>query len=43
MTLSFGVSSIIPSSESSSAMLIAAADKALYQAKAEGRDRIILN
>ncbi|MBH8552486.1 PleD family two-component system response regulator [Nostocaceae cyanobacterium CENA357] len=43
VTLSIGVSSIIPTWESSPSDLILAADKALYRAKAEGRDRIVLN
>lgn len=42
VTLSFGVSSTIPSDESSSEMLLGAADRALYQAKAKDHDRIIL-
>lgn len=42
VTLSMGVASIIPTWESSPSDLIVTADKALYQAKAEGRDRIIL-
>lgn len=40
VTLSLGVASTIPSPESTSGMLIAAADEALYEAKAAGRDRI---
>jgi diguanylate cyclase (GGDEF)-like protein len=40
ITLSFGVASLIPEYESSPEILIAAADRALYQAKAQGRDRI---
>jgi diguanylate cyclase (GGDEF)-like protein len=43
VTLSMGVATIIPTWETSPADLIVAADKALYQAKAEGRDRVILN
>jgi diguanylate cyclase (GGDEF)-like protein len=43
VTLSLGVTTTIPSSDSLPATLIAAADKALYQAKAQGRDRIIFN
>lgn len=39
VSVSLGVSSTIPSSKSSCAILIAAADKALYQAKQEGRAR----
>ncbi|MFK0731805.1 MAG: diguanylate cyclase domain-containing protein [Gloeotrichia echinulata GP01] len=42
VTLSMGVATIIPTWESSPSDLIVAADKALYQAKADGRDRIIL-
>ncbi len=43
VTLSIGVSNITPTWESSPSDLIVAADKALYRAKAEGRDRIVLN
>ncbi|BAY63424.1 response regulator receiver modulated diguanylate cyclase [Calothrix brevissima NIES-22] len=42
VTLSMGVATMIPTWESSPSDLIVKADKALYQAKAEGRDRIIL-
>ncbi|OUL17783.1 PleD family two-component system response regulator [Nostoc sp. 106C] len=42
VTLSMGVATIVPTWESSPSDLIVTADKALYQAKAEGRDRIIL-
>ena len=42
VTLSLGVASIIPSDESSPELLIAAADRALYQAKTEGSNRVIL-
>lgn len=38
VTISLGVHSLIPNSESSPELLIALADKALYQAKAEGRN-----
>ena len=41
VTLSLGVTTTIPGPDSSPARLIAAADQALYQAKAQGRDRII--
>ena len=40
VTLSLGVSSIIPHMESSPECLIAAADRALYEAKALGRNRV---
>lgn len=42
ITLSIGVAMSVPKFESSPTTLIMAADKALYQAKAEGRNRIIL-
>ncbi|OCR02318.1 diguanylate cyclase [Oscillatoriales cyanobacterium USR001] len=40
VTLTFGIASVIPHSTTSKENLIAAADKALYQAKFLGRDRI---
>ncbi len=40
ITLSLGVSSIIPSFAQSSELLIAYADQALYEAKQNGRDRL---
>ena len=42
VTLSMGVSAIVPSPESSLENLIAAADAALYQAKHDGRNRVVL-
>lgn len=42
ITLSLGIHSLIPSSESSPELLIALADKALYEAKAQGRNRACL-
>ena len=42
VTVSLGVASIVPASESVAAILISAADQALYQAKRLGRDRIQL-
>ncbi|BAU66773.1 two-component response regulator [Stanieria sp. NIES-3757] len=43
VTLSLGISSIIPHHNSAPEMLIASADRALYEAKAQGRDRVIYN
>ncbi len=42
VTLSFGIACVIPTVGASPNWLIAAADQALYRAKAEGRDRIVL-
>ncbi|HEY9692704.1 MAG TPA: diguanylate cyclase [Oculatellaceae cyanobacterium] len=41
VTLSLGVATTIPSLDSSATMLIAMADEALYQAKKQGRDRVV--
>jgi diguanylate cyclase (GGDEF)-like protein len=41
ITLSFGVATITPHSQSSAATLIAAADQGLYQAKAQGRNCVV--
>ena len=43
ITLSLGISSIIPSGMTSSEQLVNAADCALYQAKQQGRNQIIVN
>ncbi len=40
VTVSLGVASMVPTAESAPSILIAAADRALYQAKGLGRDRI---
>jgi diguanylate cyclase (GGDEF)-like protein len=40
VTLSLGVASFVPTPNASPDKLIAAADEALYRAKAEGRDRL---
>ncbi|NET70172.1 MAG: GGDEF domain-containing protein [Sphaerospermopsis sp. SIO1G2] len=38
ITLSVGIASMIPTHENSPEIIIAAADQALYQAKAQGRN-----
>ena len=41
ITMSFGVSSIIPESKYTETQLIETADRALYEAKERGRDRVV--
>ena len=41
VTLSFGVAAVIPSPKKSPKILVEAADQALYQAKNQGRNRIV--
>jgi len=42
VTVSFGVASMIPKQDFSHEVLIDIADKALYEAKGQGRNRVIL-
>ncbi len=43
VSLSLGISCIVPNSNCTEQQLLSAADKALYEAKKQGRDRAILN
>lgn len=43
ITLSLGISSLVPQPENSIGRLISLADEALYEAKQRGRDRIVVN
>ncbi|WP_404785773.1 diguanylate cyclase domain-containing protein [Altericista sp. CCNU0014] len=43
LTLSLGISSMVPQPELSLETLVAPADRALYQAKEEGRDCICID
>lgn len=42
VTISLGVTTMIPNSERSSTLIVRVADQALYQAKAQGRDRTVV-
>ncbi|MEL4895338.1 GGDEF domain-containing protein [Crocosphaera sp. Alani8] len=42
VTISLGVTSVVPSQKTSPRQLLDEADKALYQAKKQGRDRVVL-
>jgi diguanylate cyclase (GGDEF)-like protein len=40
VTISVGVAALVPSGETAAEQLVAAADRALYEAKTSGRDRV---
>ncbi len=42
VTMSIGIASVVPEPDTAPLCLLKSADKALYQAKAEGRDRIVV-
>ena len=43
VTISLGIASVVPGQENDAAMLVLAADEALYQSKRQGRDRLTMS